>query len=171
MKKIVIYTSLSGNTKKIGEAIAQQIGCEAISYTDERAKDISDFDFVAIGFYIDKGGPGAHFKRYIKEHVKGKKTGLFITLGADPAGEHGESMLKVGRELLNEGGNEILAEFICQGAIDPKVIEEMKEMAAKMGDKAIHLITPERQATWKQASTHPDENDLKNARKAFEGIK
>ncbi|MCD8213563.1 MAG: flavodoxin family protein [Campylobacter sp.] len=170
MKKIVVYSSLTGNTKKVGEAIAQELGCEAVGYTDERAKDVSEFDFVAIGFYIDKGGPDAHFKRYVKERINGKKVGLFITLGADPNKEHGENMLKVGRELLAEGGNELLAEFICQGAIDPKVIEEMKEMAAKMGDKAIHLITPEREATWKQASTHPDENDLSNAREAFKHI-
>ena len=119
---------------------------------------------------MDKGGPDANFKRYIKEKVKNKKVGLFITLGAEPEGEHGQKMLEVGCELLKENGNEILREFICQGAIDPKLIEQMKEMAAKMGDKAVHPITPEREARWAAAASHPDENDLNSAKAAFKGI-
>lgn len=170
MKKIVVYSSLTGNTKKVGEAIAAKIGCEAISFEDERAKDVSEYDFIAVGFYVDKGGPDAHFKRYVKEHVKNKNVGLFITLGAEPDGEHGEHMLQNGRDLLEGLGNKILREFICQGAIDPKLIEEMKEMAAKLGPKAPHQITPEREARWKAAASHPDESDLANAQKAFEGL-
>ncbi|MBR8461249.1 flavodoxin [Campylobacter sp. faydin G-24] len=169
MKKIVIYSSLTGNTRKVGEAIAAELGCKAFSFDDEAVSDISGYDFIAVGYYIDKGDADAHFKRYIKEHIKGKKVGLFITLGADPI-EHGERSLQAGRELLAAGGNEILREFICQGAIDPAVIAQMIEMAEKMGEKAMHLITPERRATWAAAASHPDANDLINARAAFKGL-
>lgn len=170
MKKLVVYSSLTGNTKKIGEAIAQQLECEAVSFDSEVAKNLAEYDFVAVGFYVDKGGPDAHFKRYLKENLSNKKVGLFITLGAEPDGEHGEKMLENGREILRANGNEILREFICQGAIDPKLIEQMIEMAQNMGDKAPHPITPERIARWEAAKSHPDENDVANARKAFAGI-
>lgn len=170
MKKIVVYSSLTGNTKKVGEAIANEIGCNAVSFEDEKAKNLDEYDFVAVGFYVDKGGPDAHFKRYIKENISNKKVGLFITLGADPDGEHGQAMLENGREILKQNNNEILREFICQGAIDPKLIAQMLQMAEKLGDKAPHSITEERKARWEAAKTHPDENDLNNARLAFKGI-
>ncbi|MGB2551930.1 flavodoxin family protein [Campylobacter sp. MOP51] len=170
MKKIVVYSSLTGNTRKVGEAIAQEIDCEAVSFEDERVKDLSEFDFVGVGFYVDKGGPDAHFKRYIKEKIKNKNVGLFITLGAEPEGEHGIKMLEVGREILEQNGNKIVREFICQGAIDPKLIEQMREMAAKAGDKALHPITPEREARWAAAASHPDEKDIANAKAAFRGV-
>jgi len=32
MKKIVIYSSLTGNTAKVGHAIAQELGCEAVKF-------------------------------------------------------------------------------------------------------------------------------------------
>ncbi|OPA74504.1 flavodoxin family protein [Campylobacter pinnipediorum] len=170
MKKIVVYSSLTGNTKKIGEAIASKIGCNAFSFEDERVADLSEYDFIAVGYYIDKGGPDAHFKRYIKEKVKNKKVGLFITLGAEPDGEHGAEMLEGGVKILEQNGNEVLRKFICQGAIDPKMIQEMIDMAERLGDKTMHPITEERKARWAAASTHPDENDIENAKKAFEGI-
>lgn len=170
MKKVVVYSSLTGNTKKVGIAIAKELGCDAISFTSDKAKNIAEYDFIAVGFYVDKGGPDARFKRFIKENIKNKKVGLFITLGAEPDGEHGEKMLKNGREILRANGNEILREFICQGAIDPALIEQMTQMAEQLGDKAPHPITPERRARWEAAKTHPDENDLLNAIKAFKGI-
>lgn len=169
MKKIVIYSSLTGNTRKIGEAIAMELGCKAFSFEDQMAQNLSEFDFVAVGFYIDKGDMDTKFKQYIKTHLKNKSVGLFITLGADPL-QHGQSSLQTGRELLEKYGNKVVREFISQGAIDPNVIQQMIDMAAKMGDKARHLITPERQATWKQAASHPDENDIANAKEAFKNL-
>ncbi|MGG7073261.1 flavodoxin family protein [Campylobacter sp. 9BO] len=170
MKKIVIYSSQTGNTKKVGEAIADELGCEAVSFESKKAQNLSEFDFIALGYYIDKGGPDSKFKRFIKENIKDKRVGLFITLGAEPDGEHGAHMLNGGKVLLEENGCEVLREFICQGAISDEVMQQMREMVEKMGDKAMHQITPERLARWEASKSHPDENDLANARKAFAGI-
>ncbi|WP_265575144.1 flavodoxin family protein [Campylobacter californiensis] len=38
MKKIVVYSSLTGNTKKVAKAIAGELGCKAVCYSDEAAK-------------------------------------------------------------------------------------------------------------------------------------
>ena len=40
-------------------------------------------------------------------------------------------------------------------------------MAAIYPDNERYQITPDREARWLQASTHPDETDLNNAKNAF----
>ena len=47
----------------------------------------------------------------------------------------------------------------------------MREMAAIYPDNERYQITLDREARWLQASTHPDEADLKNAKKAFLALK
>ena len=65
MKSIVIYTSKSGNTKKIAEAIAGELGCEAINFANAGEINLSEFDFIALGYYIDQGSPEKEFKKFI----------------------------------------------------------------------------------------------------------
>ena len=40
-KAIVIYTSKRGSTKQYAEWIAEDLGCEAIAFSDPRVKDIN----------------------------------------------------------------------------------------------------------------------------------
>lgn len=169
MKKVVIYSSKTGNTKKVGEAIANELGCEIFSFENDELK-IDEYDFIAIGYYIDKGGPDALFKHFLNKQIKDKKVGLFITLGTEPQSEYSKQILIDGRKFLEKNGNKIIREFICQGAIDPNLIEQMIQMAQQLKDKAPYPITDERRARWAMAASHPDENDLRNARKAFSNL-
>ena len=127
MKKIVIYTSATGNTEKVGLAIANELGCEAVKFTEDLHLNLDGYDFIALGFYVDKGDAEPKFKRFLRE-IKGKKTGVFMTLGMDPEHEHAMNCLEKAKVVLREGENEILREFYCQGAIDPKVIEQLRKM-------------------------------------------
>ncbi len=166
MEILITYSSLTGNTKKVAEAIHEQIGGDIKPMSE--ATNWQDYDFVAMGFYVDKGWAAKDAKKYI-EQVKNKKVGLFATMGAEPESDHGKSVLETGRKLMEENGNELLCEFLSQGAIDPKIIEIMRQMAQKPG--ARHPITPEREKRWKEAASHPDTQDLENAKKAFAKLK
>lgn len=166
MKKIVLYTSQTGNTKKVGDAIAEQLGCESLNFRDFEG-EIDDYDFIALGFYVDKGEAEAKFMRFLRK-IHGKKLGVFMTLGAEPDGEHARKCLDAFEKGLKENGNEIVAEFSCQGAIDPKLLETMRKMASS--GNSPHPITPERLARWAEAAKHPDEKDLADAKAAFAGI-
>ena len=56
MKILVAYSTKTGNTKKVAEAIAQALpGAELHDVTTAPAPDA--YDFVAMGFWVDKGGP------------------------------------------------------------------------------------------------------------------
>lgn len=161
-QKIVIYASKSGNTKKIAEAVAKELGCEAVKFEDIKALELNKFDFIAIGCYIEKGDASEDFKRFLQE-IKDKNLGVFITLGSDPKSDHGQRMLENVCQILEKNGNKILRRFASQGAIDPKFIELMRQTTPQ-------YVTPEREARWAVAANHPDENDLKDAKIAFSGI-
>ncbi|WP_107788388.1 flavodoxin family protein [Campylobacter concisus] len=170
MKSIVIYTSKSGNTKKIAEAVASELSCKAINFVDASELNLSEFDFIALGYYIDQGSPEKEFKKFITQNVKDKKMGFFITLGADVPSAHATQAIEQGRELFAQNGNEVLRTFICQGAIATEVIEQLKKLGKAMPDDPRFALTPERLERWERAKTHPDETDIKAAKGAFRGV-
>ena len=170
MKSIVIYTSKSGNTKKIAEAVASELSCKAINFADAGELNLSEFDFIALGYYIDQGSPEKEFKKFITQNVKNKKMGFFITLGADVPSAHATQAIDQGKELFLQNGNEILCTFICQSAIAPEVIEQLKKLGKAMPDDPRFALTPERLERWERAKTHPDEADVEAAKEAFRGV-
>jgi len=54
---------------------------------------------------------------------------------------------------------EIIGTFICQGAIDPKLLKWMEELPADHP----HAPDAARRKRWEDAINRPDETDLKNA--------
>ena len=57
--------------------------------------------------------------------------------------------------------------FVCQGKIDPKVIEMMYKM---FPPGSAHGQSPERDALHKAAETHPDEQDFANAKEFAKSV-
>ena len=56
MKTLVIYSSLTGNTKKLAQAIANEMeDTEIISVDEFRVSMMDNFDFFMIGYWVDKG--------------------------------------------------------------------------------------------------------------------
>ncbi len=130
-------------------------------FSAKEAPDPSEYDFLALGFWVDKGTVNAGSARYM-ETVTAKRIGLFGTLGAYPDSEHAKQCLKKARALVQ--GNDILGEFLCQGKVDPGLI---KMMETKMKDDPHHSMTPERRARLEEAAKHPDKKDLADARALF----
>ncbi len=93
------------------------------------------------------------------EGLHNEHIALFATLGADPRSEHGKMCLEHGMALLPDQ-DAIVGTFLCQGAVDPKVIEMMyKQFPAGHP----HGKSPERDALHARAAVHPDEQDLRDA--------
>ena len=57
MKALVVYSSKTGNTKKLAEALysAVQFEKKLISISDN--PDPTEYDFVAVGFWLQEGQP------------------------------------------------------------------------------------------------------------------
>jgi NAD-dependent dihydropyrimidine dehydrogenase PreA subunit len=92
MKSIVIYHSMSGNTKKIAEAIhagMSQTGeqCDIRKLGDVRAQDLANYDLIGLGspvINMKELGNVTNFIEYTMEFVDGKHGFAFCTHGALP---------------------------------------------------------------------------------------
>ncbi len=82
MKPIVVYSTRSGNTKKVAEAIASELNCPCLRITpDSSTVNINDYDTVFIGTGIYKGQPHQDLLNHLQTmRLNGKKQfALFLT--------------------------------------------------------------------------------------------
>lgn len=94
MKGIIIYSSKTGNTKrmakKIYESLKDKYQMEIEDIID--SPDAEGYDFVLLGGWIDRGTLEGKALKYINQ-IKNKNLGLFATLGAMPDSEHGKKVI------------------------------------------------------------------------------
>lgn len=160
MKMACIYSSKTGNTRMVAEAVHQAMPEGTQLYAVESAPEPDQFDFLALGFWVDRGTADARMLRYM-ERVREKRVGLFGTLGAYPDSDHARDVIdNVTKQL---GTNDILGSFLCQGKIDPEILKIMAKLPG-------HKMTEERRARIEEAKKHPNDADLGNARQAIIGI-
>lgn len=164
MKTLVAYSTKTGNTKKVAEAINEVIDGSEIKNID----DINnlDYDLVIVGAWIDKGTANKEAIDFI-EKLENKKVAFFFTLGAYPDSGHAKDCVKRIEELFIKNNNEVIGHYLCQGAVDPKLIEFMKK---QFPVDHPHGPNPERIKRWTDASTHPNLEDLENAKSKFKSI-
>ncbi|MDD3115030.1 MAG: flavodoxin family protein [Anaerovibrio sp.] len=159
MKAIVIYSTLTGNTQKIAEAIAGALPmgtpCTSIENMPE---ELDSYDLVFAGYWVDKGGPDAKSKELLGK-LTNPHVALFATLGAYPDSDHAKKSLDNGAEALRYPDREA-GRFICQGKVDPKLVEAMSKQFPQGHP---HGMNPERIKRLKDASVHPDEQDCDRA--------
>ena len=164
MKSLIVYSSRTGNTKKVAEAIHEIMPMGTELCPAEEAPNPDDYDFIAIGYWVDRGTADEKAKEYI-EKVKSKKVAIFGTLGAYPDSEHAFRSRENVKKLLNEK-NEIIGDFLCQGKIDPKLTERLK----KLPPDHPHWMTEERLKRHMESRNHPNEEDLDNAKGVFKEV-
>lgn len=163
MKSMVVYSSRTGNTRKVAEAVAACLPEPREIYPVDQAPPPDDYDFLALGCWIDKGTADAQARAYF-QRVRGKRVGLFLTLGAYPDSEHARQCAENVRGLLQE--NRVLGHFICQGAIDPELVRWMRDLPPEHP----HFMDQARRERIAEAARHPDALDLVRAQEAFRAL-
>lgn len=166
MKSLVAYSSLTGNTKMVAEAIAEELGSDTKLVPVEEQPDAAGYDLVAVGFWVDKGTADQKTAMYLQT-LNHTKIALFATLGANPDSAHAQESLDNAAKLLDET-NIVVGRFICQGKVDPKLIERMNKMFPTGHP---HGMNEDRKARHEEASKHPDAQDLIYAKQTFAQIK
>ena len=159
MKTLVVYSSLTGNTKKVAQAVAAVLPeCTLVS-VEEAPTSVEAYGFVAAGYWVDRGMPDGRTRAWL-EGVRNARLAFFGTLGAWPDSEHARECMACGEKLALEPsrGNVVLGSWLCQGRVDPKVLEIMAKRAADA-----HPMTPERKARIEEAAKHPDDDDCRQA--------
>ena len=161
MKVLVAYSSITGNTEKIGKSIAEALpNSECVKLPTE--KKAEDYDLVFCGFWCDKGVPDNDWKQFY-ESTGTVPVAVFGTLGGDP---HNEGGMRFLQKVKNEIHKPSLLDLrLWQGKVDPKIIEIMTRMSGKP-------MTEERRLRLEEANKHPDSKDLREAAQwAFEIFK
>ena len=162
MKSLVVYSSRTGNTRKLAEAIAAVLPGARLCPVQEAPdpQEAAAHALVALGYWVRRGGPDPAASAYLAA-LRGATVALFGTLGAWPDSPHAAQCRERGEALLTspERGNRVLGTFLCQGRVNPAVV--------RAADRASHPMTPERIARLAEAARHPDAADLARAREFF----
>lgn len=167
MKAAVVYSTLTGNTKKVAEAFRAGLGSGTELFDVKDAPNMSAYDLVVMGFWVDRGHPDQKSMDFMKK-VTGKKVFSLFTLGAKPRTAHAFKCAYTSASYWGEGCEQI-GSWHCQGAIDPKLIEQMRKMPKVPGNP--HAATPETEARWAAAASHPDAEDLEAAKEAAKAVR
>ena len=157
MKAVVIYSSNTGNTKQVAEAVLSVLPDGTPMIAAENLQGVAEYDLVFMGYWVDKGTADITAREAMAK-ISGKMVAIFATAGAYPDSRHARESLERGASCFGEGCT-VLGTFICQGAVDPQLIER----ARLRPPDHHHALSPERVKRWNDASTHPDETDLDEA--------
>ncbi len=155
MKTLVVYSSRTGNTQRLAEAVCRALPDGALLSQVDAAPDPSDYDFVALGFWLQAGQPDPQSQAYLARLIGHPKVFLFATHGASPQSEHARQAMAQARTMTR--GAQIAGTFSCYGSVNPTVLETAK---AKPQPPAWLADAP-------NAVGHPDADDMDNLRRAL----
>jgi flavodoxin I len=154
MKTLVVYSSQSGNTRKLAEALYDSLEGEKTLRPVADAPPAADYDLVALGFWLQGGKPDSAATAYIRR-MGGTDLFLFATHGAAANSPHVQDAMAHARDQAT--GARVRGSFSCQGAVAPMVLEK----AAQKDPPPVWLKDAA------SAGGHPNAEDVRNLRKAF----
>ena len=107
----LVYFSRGGNTRKVAEAIAQELQVTAIDVKKETI-DVSNADMLVIGSGTYGGKPGKEMVAYLEnlKSVTGRRAACFASCAADST-----KSLAAMKEILTSKGYSIVDCFSCFG--------------------------------------------------------
>ncbi|MDO5714732.1 MAG: flavodoxin family protein [Tissierellia bacterium] len=161
MDILIVYSSLTGNTKKVAKGIYEEFKENADIFSVEEVGDIEDYKYIFVGGWADKGKIDQKTQHFLKV-LKNKRVGLFLTLGAYPYSIHAYSVIVDSTKLLDDS-NTVLGAYICQGALSPEILKRFEHLPKDDP----HYPSPGKQLRRQIAATHPDEEDIEKAKKVF----
>ena len=147
MKSLVIYSSKTGNTKKLADAVFEALQGEKDIYPIEDAPDPKAYDFIAVGFWLMAGKPEPKSSEYL-EKIGEKSLFLFATHGAAKKSAHAENAVNYAKTLAPKA--KIVGTYNCQGEVNSNILEKVK---AKPEPPVWLNDAP-------AAAGHPDKSDI-----------
>ena len=174
MKILLAYSSKTKNTKKVAEAIYQQVKDQAdvdlLDIKKQRKKLEKEYDFYILGAWTDKTNANKNTQRFVDvQGIHNKDVALFLTCGVPREHYHADDSINNYIDFMKERNNRIHETFVCQGKVDPKVMIVFKILAWH-DPNFIHKITPDLADMVKESRSHPDNKDLLDAQNCFNNL-
>lgn len=124
MKTLVVYSSQSGNTRKLAETVAHYLKSENTVCHISEAPGPDGFDLVALGFWLQGGKPDPKSSEYLAK-VGASKLFLFATHGAAADSAHALNAMAQAKALAPEA--HLVGTFNCTGEVNPAVLEKVRK--------------------------------------------
>jgi flavodoxin len=154
MKVIVTYMSQTGNTKKVAEAIFQEIKGKKEIKPMEEVSSLDGYELAFIGFPIQGSVPAGDATSFLEQHVKGKNIAIFVTHATPEDHPEVKECLKAcGAAAV---GANVLGVFNCRGEMS----QALADFMVNSGDPTLVAWGKNRPLTMGQ----PDAARLKKAR-------
>jgi flavodoxin len=123
MKSLVVYSSQTGNTRKLAQAAYDSLTGEKEIHEVEDAPAPDGFDLVVVGFWLKGGKPDPKSADFIAKIVK-SEVFLFATHGAAADSEHARKAMDYAKSLAPAA--RIRGAFNCPGEVDPAILEKVR---------------------------------------------
>ena len=158
----IVYSSRTGNTKQLAEAV--QAALSACLYMGPPDDAALAADRLYIGFWTDKGTCDAATADFLSK-VSGKEVFLFGTAGFGGEAAYFESILSRVAQCLGPD-NTLIGSFMCQGRMPMAVRERYEKMLS--APPSPRMPDPRKMLeNFDHALTHPDEEDLAHLKAAL----
>ena len=153
----IIYSSKTGNTKKLAEAIYNTLPQNKCDYygTVDKIDDVLS-NVIYIGFWTEKGNAD-HLTIDFLNKLKNKKIFLFGTAGYGESEKYFEGIINNVKKNI-DSSNTIIGTFMCQGKMPLSVRKRYEKMREQNN---ISLNIDKLIANFDKALSHPNKVDLK----------
>ena len=161
MKVGIIYDSITGNTKKIAEAIYEEIKNKCDVIIGDSTLDISNCDILFIGSWTDKGNCSKKISEVYK-NLKNKRIIIFGTAGFGGSREYFDRLYKRIKEQIPKNNQIENKYFYCQGKMPNTVKERYIKMIKENPEDSNLQVSLK---NFEEALKHPNDEDIENAKK------
>ena len=106
MKTLIVYSTISGNTKAVCERIYEALNTEKeiVNVKDSKNLKVDNYENVIVGFWCDKGTMDKDSIEFLKT-LNNKNVYFLGTLGARPDSEHWNDVFENAKKLCSENNN------------------------------------------------------------------
>ena len=160
MKIAIIYSSKTGNTKALAKAIRETLKNQSLIYFNMPSEKIPMADIYIIGSWTFKGSPTDDIIQILKK-IKNKKIAYFGTAGYGGNPTYYQKLFERVKSYI-DSSNEILGYFYCQGKMPNQIKTKYEQMLKENPSETKYKKMI---ATFDNALSHPNEEDLNNVKK------
>mgnify|MGYP000413328524 CR=1 FL=1 len=157
----IIFSSLTGNTKKLADTIRAVLPAEDCDYFGAPKAEELHSEILYIGFWTDKGNADSATLELLSK-LRDKKVFLFGTAGFGGSEAYFQKILNHVKQSI-DSSNSVVGEYMCQGKMPMSVRQRYEEMKKQ----PIHLPNLDAMIeNFDKALSHPDADDLEQLKQA-----
>ncbi len=125
MKSLVLYSSRSGNTKKLAQTVYETLGGEKKLASITDIVSLDSYDFIAIGFSIMGGRIEPRAKKFLQTFNNNADLFLFLTHGSLRQSQLVTDVKTQAVQLVKNAN--VIGTFTCQGEVAPGVLHKLQK--------------------------------------------